>query len=82
MRRNSTDISVQILKIAQKGAKKSHIVYRANLNFEIVKKYLRTLHTSGLLAAPSTTDRIFLTTPKGAEYIHQYENLHSFIAMK
>jgi predicted transcriptional regulator len=78
-RRNNTDISVQILKIALKGARKSHIVYRANLNFEIVKKYLNKLNTSGLITHPSTTNHLFQTTLKGAEYIHQYDNLNSFI---
>ena len=81
-RRNSTDISVQILKIALKGARKSHIVYRANLNFEVVKKYLHKLNTSGLITHPSTTKHLFQTTPKGAEYIHQYDNLHSFITIQ
>ncbi|MCK5626233.1 hypothetical protein KAI11_05190, partial [Candidatus Bathyarchaeota archaeon] len=38
-RRSDLEISADILKVALHGAKKSHIVYRANLNFEVVKKY-------------------------------------------
>jgi predicted transcriptional regulator len=79
MRRNNMDISVQILKIAMNGAKKSHIVYRANLNFEIVKKYLKRLYESGLINLPSISNRFFQTTTKGEEYIHSYENLNGYI---
>jgi predicted transcriptional regulator len=81
-RRNSMDISVQILKIALDGSKKSHIVYRANLNFEVVKKYLYHLKESGLINPPSIGSRLFQTTPKGEEYIHRYENLHSYMKVK
>ena len=37
MRRNDLDICADILKVSKAGAKKTHIVYRANLNFKIVK---------------------------------------------
>ncbi|EMR73165.1 hypothetical protein MCGE09_00002, partial [Thaumarchaeota archaeon SCGC AB-539-E09] len=37
------------LKVAQTGAKKTQIVYQANLNFKIVKKYLNRLIDKGLL---------------------------------
>ena len=39
-KRSSYEISADILKVALRGAKKSHIVYQANLNFSIVKGYL------------------------------------------
>ncbi|MHA2313774.1 MAG: winged helix-turn-helix domain-containing protein [Candidatus Hermodarchaeia archaeon] len=42
-RRSNIEISADILKVALHGAKKSHIVYRANLNFEVVKRYLQRL---------------------------------------
>jgi len=81
-RRNSMDITVQILKIALNGAKKSHIVYRANLNFEVVKKYLNHLKVSGLINSPSLGNRLFQTTLKGEEYIHRYDNLNNFIKVQ
>jgi len=81
-RRSDVEISADILKVALYGAKKSHIVYRANLNFEVVKKYLKRLSESGLINFPGIGNRIFKTTPKGAEYIHQYENLNNYIKVK
>ena len=49
MRRNDIDICADILKIARVGAKKTHLVYKANLNFEIVKKYLIRLSENRLI---------------------------------
>ena len=81
-RRSDIEISADILKVALHGAKKSHIVYRANLNFEVVKKYLERLSESGLINFPSINNRIFKTTPKGREYINRYENLNTYMKVK
>jgi len=78
-RRNSLDISANILKIAMDGVKKSHIVYKANLNFNVAERYLERLREAGLIAFPSFNGRIFKTTPKGKEYLHGYENLTNYI---
>ncbi|GAI07498.1 unnamed protein product [marine sediment metagenome] len=47
-RRNNLDISADILRTAHSGARKTRIVYQANLNFDIVKKYLKALLDRGL----------------------------------
>jgi predicted transcriptional regulator len=78
-RRSDIDISADILKVAMNGAKKSHIVYRANLNFDVLKRYLKRLNAAGLINFPSFNGRIFKTTSKGKEYINQYENLNAYI---
>ena len=81
-RRSNIEISADILKVALHGAKKSHIVYRANLNFEVVKKYLERLSESGLINLPSIGKSTFRTTSKGRDYINRYENLNNFMKMK
>jgi predicted transcriptional regulator len=73
------EISADILKVALYGAKKSHIVYRANLNFEVVKRYLQYLSEAGLIKFPSFENRLFKTTRKGKEYIQRYENLNTYM---
>ncbi|UCH38401.1 MAG: transcriptional regulator [Candidatus Bathyarchaeota archaeon] len=72
------EISVDILRVALDGAKKSHIVYKANLNFQIVNGFLNTLKTSGLLIGPSE-DRIYQTTPKGVDFIEHFNDLETFL---
>jgi predicted transcriptional regulator len=73
------EISADILKVALHGAKKSHIVYRANLNFEVVKRYLQRLSEAGLIKYPYLENRLFQTTRKGKEYIQRYENLDNYM---
>ena len=78
-RRSDIEISADILKVALDGAKKSHIVYKANLNFEVVKRYLKHLNEAGLINFPSIQNRLFKTTKKGKDYINRYENLNNYM---
>ena len=74
MRRNDLDICADILRIAQTGAKKTRIVYQANLNFKIVKKYIVRLIDNGLLD-PAGDTRLYTTTNRGWDFLTQYEKL-------
>jgi len=74
MRRNDLDICADILKVSKAGAKKTHIVYRANLNFRIVKKYLNRLINNGFLIDGSNSG-IYVTTGKGSDFLEQYARL-------
>ncbi len=70
MRRNNIDISADLLYVAKNGAKKTHLVYKANLNFMLIKEYLARLTENGLL---ESVDEIFYTTDKGTRFLDQYE---------
>ena len=61
-RRSKNDIAVNILKVAMNGAKKTHIVYEVNLNFNIAQKYLKLLKDKELIRREND---IFITTDKG-----------------
>jgi predicted transcriptional regulator len=74
MKRNSLEICSDILKASEGGAKKTHIVYQANLNFGIIKRYLSDLTTKGFLFQHGD---VFLTTEKGRQFIASYEALAS-----
>ena len=69
MRRNSLDICADILKVTQNGANKTRMVYKANLNFNIIKKYIKRLTDSGLL---ESVDGHFFATDKGSRFLAQY----------
>lgn len=71
-RRNDLDICAEILQVARAGAKKTQIVYQANLNFKIVEKYLKRLTNGGLLQSKG---RFYFTTPKGVNFLEQYRVL-------
>jgi len=75
-RRNDIDICADVLRIAQGGAKKTHIVYQANLNFKIVKRYLSRLMESGLLVF---RDEVYCTTDMGVRFLEVYGGLNSLL---
>jgi len=78
MRRNDLDICADILRVTRNGAKKTHIVYKANLNFNMIKKYLGRLIGGGLL---SHADDHYTTTDRGLSWLSRYEDLHYVSAM-
>jgi predicted transcriptional regulator len=73
MRRTSLDVYVDILEAAESGANKTRLVYRANLNFEIIKRYLKTLMENGLLE--EKVEGRFFTTKRGLQFVEQYRDL-------
>ncbi|MDQ1279182.1 MAG: hypothetical protein QG670_442 [Thermoproteota archaeon] len=73
-KRNYLEISADLLRVAKEGARKSHLVYKANLNFSIIETYLKRLQETGLITVPSD-DHLFKTTLKGEEYLNQYMKL-------
>jgi len=77
-RRNNSDIIAEILRIARKGAKKTRIVYGANLNFKMLREYLERLEKAGLIARSPNDSGMVKTTEKGWRYLQQYRALKDF----
>ena len=57
-RRTEIDIMVDILKLTQDGAKKTRILYQANLNQPRLNKYLNYLMENGLLEHINEPDKV------------------------
>ena len=68
------DICHDILKVAESGARKTRLVYQANLNFRIVKKYLELLMEKGFI---ELKDGHYLTTDRGHYWMMNYHQLMS-----
>ena len=77
-RRNNLEIVAEILKIAKKGAKKTRIVYGANMNFKMLDEYLEKLTKAGLIANSESNGGLIKTTEKGVEYLQQFYGLQEF----
>ncbi|MEM2146672.1 MAG: winged helix-turn-helix domain-containing protein [Candidatus Jordarchaeaceae archaeon] len=71
-RRSAIKVIVDILGIALKGATKTEIVYKANLNFKQVEKFLDFLIKKGLLSVSSNKRKKYQTTERGKEFIKRY----------
>ena len=74
-RRSRLEIFAEILHIAKRGAKKTRIVYGANLNFKTLKGYLEELEKAGLIEYCSDDGGLIRTTEKGKRYLQQFNVL-------
>jgi len=77
-RRSNVDIIADILRIARKGAKKTRIVYGANLNFKLLNEYLEKLEEAGLITDDQEKRGMLKTTDKGRKYLQHYEGFMEF----
>jgi len=79
-RRNRLQITAEILRIAKIGAKKTHIVFKANLNHALLESYLKTLEGQGLVERTGPRNLI-RTTEKGLQFVKQFANLQAFAGL-
>lgn len=66
-RRSKFDIIAKLLEIASEGTTKTNLVYRSNLNFKVVQRYIEMLIGRELLEVVESEGlTIYRTTVKGA----------------
>ena len=71
-RRSYLDIVHDILRVALGGARKTRIMYEANLSYKQLKEYLELLLSSRMLSLRGDT---YHTTEKGKRFIKEYQEL-------
>jgi predicted transcriptional regulator len=71
-RRGKLDIIADILTAANRGSKKTKLVYATNTNFVLMKEYLQMLEKRGLVLQ---YDAKIYTTDAGREYLLYYSGL-------
>ena len=82
-RRDKLVIMTEILGIAVKGASKTQIMYKANLSFSQLKRYLALLSQHSLLKESVCAGRgIYKATPKGVEFMEIQRHLIDLISEK
>ena len=72
--RSRIDIVADVLKTAATGAKRTRIMYIANLSHSLLKKYLADAIKVGFVAA---VDGGFETTEKGHSFLEKYSQFSS-----
>ncbi|MBN1762746.1 MAG: winged helix-turn-helix domain-containing protein [Methanomicrobia archaeon] len=75
-RRSKIEIMADILSVARGGARKTEIVYSANLNFTRIDRYVPFLEERGLL---ENSGPIYRTTKKGEEFLREYQNMKALL---
>lgn len=61
-----------MLEAAKEGAKKTRIMYGANLSYELLETYLPTLIDEGLLEDPDENS-IYHISSKGRAFLKEFE---------
>ena len=74
-RRSNLEIIAEILRIARRGAKRTRIVYGANLNFKMLREYLDKLQEAGLITISREDGGLIKTTQKGQEFLQRFYGL-------
>ena len=81
--RNRLGIVAIILTIAKNGALKTHLMYRANLSYTMLRDYLKFLKDNELLAESHYSEEkvtIYRTTDKGNRFLESYVALKELAA--
>lgn len=68
--RDRLQIIADILQITSEGAKKTQIMYQANLSYKLLCRYLGEVVDSGLVDFNSDA---YLLTPKGKEFLSTHD---------
>jgi len=72
--RHRFDILADVLKATGSGAKKTRIMFLANLSYALLKRYLEEAVSLGFLQRSAEE---FLVTPRGEEFLSLYNTLRS-----
>jgi len=78
-RRSKLEIMVEVLSIARGGVGKTEIVYKANLNFKRVKRYLSYLEEKALIENAGLE---YKTTEKGEEFLRDYQKMNELLSFE
>lgn len=78
--RTRVEILANILEIAGKQTLKTHIMFKANLSYRQLQKYVNFLETRGLLARTfEDNETLFHVTEKGLEFLKDYARISSYL---
>ena len=75
-RRGRLETMNEILNISMEGARKTHIMYRANLSHSQLEKYLGILMDKELL---DIEDTLYVITEKGKEFVKKFVEIQSIL---
>ncbi len=71
--RDRLDIIADILNVASQAAKKTQIMYQANLSYKVLQRYLSEIVDASLIKFENNNQSYKLTF-KGQEYLNAYRN--------
>jgi predicted transcriptional regulator len=76
--RSRIQIAANILEIAKEGSRKTKIMYLGNLSFDLLQKYLEMLVKYNLLEVQGGTEKSYIATEKGKQFLEDYYELQKY----
>jgi predicted transcriptional regulator len=70
--RDRLDIIADILSVVSREAKKTQIMYQANLSYKVLQRYLGEIVEASLVTFENA-NQLYLLTGKGHEYLDAYK---------
>jgi predicted transcriptional regulator len=68
--RDRLDIIADVLEVAKGGARKTQIMYGANLSYKLLTRYLKKVMNMGLVRREDGS--IFKLTEKGSDFLQEF----------
>jgi len=65
-------IIADILTVVRNGARKTRIMYQANLSYRLLNQYLDYAIETDLISVSSENDNYYVVTRKGFEFLEKY----------
>ena len=73
--RSRLDIIADILHVASQNAKKTQIMYQANLSYKVLTKYLKEVSKASLINFEDEK-QCYMLTAKGREFLEAYQEYY------
>jgi len=75
-KRGALEIFISIISsLAENNLKKTHLIYKANLDSRLASKYINSLVKLELVAKSSMDPSFYVITLKGRDFLRQYNGL-------
>ena len=71
--RGKLDIIADILQVVRQNAKKTQIMYQANLSYKVMQRYLSDITAASLISFEAT-EQCYVLTPKGQDFLEAYKD--------
>ena len=83
VKRGRLEIIYEILSVSLKPVQKTRILYRCNLSYDQIQKYLKFLISRRLLSSfEKNRKEFFQITSTKKEFLEGYEHLRNFVKSK
>jgi predicted transcriptional regulator len=79
--RSRIQIAANILEIAKSGSRKTKIMYQGNLSFDLLQKYMDLLVKYELLEVHGSSEKSYVATDKGKQFLADYQELQKYSEM-